>query len=252
MLTMYKTTRDFERSDYTTAVLPIGAVEQHGSHLPVGTDTLIASELARMVAERLGAYLLPAIAISSSIEHRKGHGTIYLKSSTLQNIIRDIAESVSYSGICKLILINGHGGNWILKPTVRQLNRDYEGRLQVILIHSNIGSKRAREVMEKVHNDIHAGEEETSIMMHLYPELVLDVISLDNPMFYPQDYMDYFDVTDLCTDGYWGYPELATAEKGKRIMDITLECTLEYLQQIEAFMQNMENTQRRNARHGTN
>src|SRR5690242_12092910 len=128
MLNMYNTRRDFLTTDCTTAVLPVGAIEQHGSHLPVGTDTIIAGEIALRIAERLDAYLLPSISIASSIEHREAKGTVYLKADTLALVIRDITESLQYSGFKRLIIYNGHGGNWILKPTVRQLDRDFKDK----------------------------------------------------------------------------------------------------------------------------
>lgn len=236
MLTIYNTRGDFLSSDCTSAVLPVGAVEQHGSHLPVGTDSIIAEEIASRIAERLNAYLLPCVSIASSIEHREAKGTVYLRADTLALVIRDIAESLRYSGFKRLIIFSGHGGNWILKPTVRQLDRDFKERgteFETILIPPNIALKRQHEVMKHVQHDIHAGEKETSIMMHLCPEHVRPHVSLQAPTTAPQDFMDYFDVTELTEDGYWGFPEEATAEKGRSMLDLTLECALEYITEIE-------------------
>jgi len=134
MLTMYNSKRDFEASDCTTAVLPVGAIEQHGSHLPVGTDTIFAGEYAARLAEKLDAYLLPVLPITSSIEHRKGKGTVYINGETLSLLLRDIAESLQISGFRKLIIVNFHGGNWTIKPTVRRLNREL-AELQTILVY---------------------------------------------------------------------------------------------------------------------
>ncbi|TVY08571.1 creatininase family protein [Paenibacillus cremeus] len=234
MLTMNNARPDFENADLKVAVLPIGAVEQHGSHLPVGTDTMISSEMAARVAERLGAYLLPPVAISSSIEHRSAKGTVYLKATTLALVVRDIAECLHEAGYEKLILINGHGGNWILKPTIRQLNRDLSG-LETVLIHTSAGAERQQVVVDHKHHDIHAGEKETSIMLHLRPELVGQVKELNDKQFQLQDYMDYFDVMDLSEDGYWGFPESGTVEKGAKLMDIMVDGALQYLERLEAY-----------------
>src|SRR5688500_11865137 len=133
MLTIDDTRNAFGETRCTVAVLPIGAIEQHGAHLPVGTDLMLAEAIAKPLAEKLDAYLLPAIAISSSIEHRKAKGTVYLRAETLARLVRDVAESLRASGFERLVLVNFHGGNWILKPTIRQLNRDL-AKFRVVLL----------------------------------------------------------------------------------------------------------------------
>ncbi|MDF2670931.1 MAG: Creatininase, partial [Paenibacillus sp.] len=141
MLSMNNTWRDFEQAQPQIAVLPVGAVEQHGSHLPVGTDNIIAAEYAERLARHLDAYLLPTLAITSSIEHRKALGTVYLRATTLELIVRDISDSLYGSGFKQLLIVNAHGGNYILKPAIRQLNRDYEERqaeMEVVLLNGTI------------------------------------------------------------------------------------------------------------------
>ncbi|CAI6051851.1 creatininase family protein [Cohnella sp. JJ-181] len=233
MLTIFHSKKDFEASDCRIAVLPVGATEQHGSHLPVGTDTIFAEHFSRRLAEELDAYLLPAIAISSSIEHRKGKGTVYLKSDTLALVLRDIAESLQYSGFTKLIIANFHGGNWIIKPTVRNLNRELGGLQTVLLYAGDVARPRYGEIFNHVQGDIHAGEMETSLMLHLHPEYVSDIKVQKNPVLFPQAYMDYFDVGELTADGYWGFPEEATAEKGSKVIELMLHEGLKYIEELE-------------------
>jgi len=247
VLNLYSTKKHFQEGACTTAVLPIGAIEQHGSHLPVGTDAIIADEIAARLARRLDAYLLPCIGISSSIEHRASKGSVYLKADTLALVVRDVAESLAHSGFKRLIVFTGHGGNWILKPTIRQLNRDFEDRgaeMIVMLIPSGIAAPRQGEVATHVRHDLHAGEKETSIMLHLCPEHVEDIVPQRNPTTVPQDFMDYFDVVDLTEDGYWGFPEEATAEKGRRLLDLTEACALEYIDAIEQERRNVAERKR--------
>lgn len=232
MLSMYNSKKDFEAANCKIAVLPVGAVEQHGSHLPVGTDTIFAMDYASRIAAALDAYLLPAIPITSSIEHRKGKGTVYIKSDTLALIVRDIAESLDYAEFHKLIIVNFHGGNWILKPTVRRINRDLPNML-VILVDANIAAHKHHDIFDHVKHDLHAGEFETSLMLELHPKYVSTIKPQTDPIFVPQSYMDYFDVTDVTDDGYWGYPEKATAEKGKKAMEYMVEGALDYINDVE-------------------
>lgn len=224
--------RELDDMDTVDAVVAIGAVEQHGAHLPVGSDCIIAEYLAGRIAEALNAYLLPTFPISSSIEHRLSRGTVYLQATTLASVIRDLAESLRFSGFRRLVIVNGHGGNWIIKPTIRQINRDFPD-FRAVPVHADIGIPHAAGVLEHLHGDIHAGEFETSVMMHIHPELVGAIEPAVDASFPPQSFMDYFDSTELATRGYWGYPHKATAEKGKRLLDITLERALAYLQAIE-------------------
>lgn len=236
MLNMYNTRKHFLEQECQVAVLPVGAIEQHGSHLPVGTDAIIAQEISSRLAKRLNAYLLPCLSISSSIEHRESKGTVYMRSDTLALVIRDIAESLRYSGFRRLIVFTGHGGNWILKPMIRQLNRDYEERgmeMETILIPSNIAFARQGDIVNHVQHDLHAGEKETSIMLHLCPEHVEAIVPEAAHTSVPQDYMDYFDVIDITGDGYWGFPEEATADKGARLLELIEESSLAFLEGIE-------------------
>jgi len=231
---MYNNAKDFSSTTIDTAILPIGALEQHGTHLPVGTDTIIVGEVAKRVAEKLNAYLLPVIPISCSIEHRDIKGSVYLKAQTLMAVIHDIAESLNYSKFKKLIVISGHGGNWVIKPAIRELNREFENMSIFLVSTSTIASKRTHEIMEHTQNDIHAGEKETSIMMYLLKQHVAEIDIQKDFEYYPQDFLDYFDISKLTKYGYWGYPEAASAEKGEKMLNLLVDCIIEYLEKADA------------------
>lgn len=238
MLSMNNTWRDFEQAQPKIAVLPVGAVEQHGSHLPVGTDSIIAAEYADRLARHLDAYLLPTLAVSSSIEHRKALGTVYLRADTLALVIRDIADSLCGSGFKQLLIVNGHGGNYILKPAIRQLNKDYEDRqaeMEVVLLNGmNVNMDNGNRLTQyPPSSDIHAGEKETSLIMHLRPELVREHVQGGVLPDVDQSMLDYLDMTETCADGYWGHPEAATAEKGRLIAERFVPCAMEYLGKLK-------------------
>ncbi|MGH7959720.1 MAG: GNAT family N-acetyltransferase, partial [Opitutaceae bacterium] len=232
MLTVHHTRTEFNTQSCTTAVLPVGAVEQHGKHLPFATDLLLAEALAKPIAQELEAYLLPPIAISASIEHRKAKGTVYLRAETLALVVRDIAQSLRDSGFNRLVIVNFHGGNWILKPTIRALNRDLAG-FRVVLLHPDLPAVDAEKIFEHPAGDVHGGEYETSLMLHLYPDDVRDVPTGGGRTFPPQSFLDYFDATELTEEGYWGWPEAATAEKGRRAFEALVASSLRFISQIE-------------------
>jgi creatinine amidohydrolase len=232
MLTVHATRTEFNTQPCTTAVLPVGAVEQHGKHLPFGTDLMLANALAKPIAEKLDAYLLPPIAISASMEHRKARGTVYLRPETLALVIRDIAHSLHGSGFQRLVVVNFHGGNWILKPTIRSLNRDLPG-FRVVLLQPDLPAAEAEKIFEHTSGDVHGGEYETSLMLHLFPDEVRKVPSGGARSFPPQAFLDYFDTTELTEDGYWGWPEAATAQKGQRAFEALVASSLRFVEQIQ-------------------
>lgn len=227
---------ELQGSACDVAVLPVGALEQHGPHLPVGTDTIVAAEFGRRLAERLGAYLLPPIAIANSIEHRESRASVYLRPETLAAVVRDVADSVRASRFRRLVVLSWHGGNWILKPTVRSLNRDparAENPFRVILVDANVAAKELATIMEHPKDDIHAGEMETSMMLFVAPESVGQIPHNRQEVYPPQGFLDYADIRALTENGSWGRPQLASAEKGRRAMDAYVEAALAYIAAVE-------------------
>src|SRR3954463_6463018 len=112
------TTADERRRGAAVAVLPVGSFEQHGAHLPLATDTVIAATLARAVADAYPVLHLPPITISCSHEHAAWAGTVSISARTLHAVVTDVAASLKASGVHRLVLVNGHGGNYALSHVV--------------------------------------------------------------------------------------------------------------------------------------
>jgi len=216
MLDTFHTSKELQEAQPTIAVLGIGAIEQHGGHLPVGTDWLTVRELARQVAERLGAYLLPALPFSMSQCHGVMAGTVWLRPETLARVIRDIVLSLRDQGTCKIVLINGHGGNFVLEAVVRELNLDYPD-LMVVMPRPDPDPKEA-EIVEPAGPEIHAGRVETSYQLYLNPDAVkserVDCVPLVG-----QEFLDYVTMEVLSPHGVWGKPSLGSAEKGHQALE---------------------------------
>jgi creatinine amidohydrolase/Fe(II)-dependent formamide hydrolase-like protein len=164
------------------AIQPIGAVEQHGAHLPLITDALLAESAARAAAGKLAtdasAWVLPTLCYGKSTEHLGRPGTVSLSTSTLLAVCMDVGESIARSGVRKLIFVNGHGGQPGLLDVVARDIR-YSSGLNVHLVTLS----RLR-LPESVHNpgpgDLHGGFLETSLMLAMAPHLVhMDRASAD-------------------------------------------------------------------------
>ena len=160
------TTKDWERVESGICVLPVGAFEQHSHHLPLRTDILLAEHFGEMIARELEAALLPAIPIATSLEHSGFRGTFSLRPETLMAVIRDIADEAERQGFRTMVVVNCHGGNFCVAPTVRDINRLDR---PIKLIHCY-----PPEHVEREGDEVHSGEWETSVMLAMHPDLVGD------------------------------------------------------------------------------
>lgn len=230
VVTVNNTSNEIEDSNVDTAIIPIGSIEQHGPHLPLGTDWTISQELAERVAEKLGnCYLLPSIPYSNSQEHLEFKGTISLRPITLAQVIRDIVLSLYVNGIKKIVIISGHAGNWIIKPTIRELNLEYPD-LKVIQGHS-MGEKPV---------DVHAGYSETSQMLSIAEELVKKNKIVDSIPDTTQEYIDYVGIKSLSKEGNWGRASLASKEKGEQIQKTHVDGIYHYVRETFRKLEELE------------
>jgi creatinine amidohydrolase len=209
--TVENTWKELHEARVDTAIVTFGAVEQHGHHLPLGTDWIIADAMGRALAEALGedVLLLPAMPYGNSREHMAFPGTITLRPATLAAVLDDIVESLRHHRIRTVIVFSAHGGNWILKPTLRELNFRYP---EMTILWAN-GS--LPEEGETVPEDIHAGGSETSSLLHFRPDLVRPVTeALDSPGIVGQEFNDYVGFDKSTRTGAWGRPSEASAGQG--------------------------------------
>ncbi len=139
------------------AVLPVGSFEQHGPYLPLATDTLVACAIAREIAEAYPVHLLPPVTIACSHEHAAWPGTVSISSVTLHAVVRDIAASLRRSGVEALVLVNGHGGNYVLGNAVQESSARGE-RMALFPAPEDWEAARERSGVEtSLLTDMHAG-----------------------------------------------------------------------------------------------
>ncbi len=179
-------TPDFQGLDpeRTVVVLPLAAVEQHGPHLPLATDALINAGLLAALAQRSLAaevLVLPPQVVGHSLEHAAYPGTLTLAAEPLLQSWCAIAQSVARAGLRKLVLLNTHGGNNALVHLAALRMRAESALLAVRANYTALGSPAGLFAVDELRDGLHGGEMETSLMLHLHPELVRQAHCADFP-----------------------------------------------------------------------
>jgi len=172
------TTRDFASLDFdrTVAILPVAAIEQHGPHLPLSTDAVICEGLLAALGSTTFStakvLLLPAQSVGHSLEHSNFAGTLSLNAETLLASLLEIGRSVARAGVRKLMILNTHGGN-VAVMQIAALRLRAESQLLVARANSfALGEPSGLFDNDELKLGIHGSEVETSLMLHLRPELV--------------------------------------------------------------------------------
>ena len=213
-----------------TVVVPFGSTEQHGRHMPLGTDAVLGDVIGWGLAERLGAFLAPTVRFGCSEHHLAFTGTISLGEQTFRSIVTDVVASLSVHGFRRLVLLPTHGGNF--KPLAKAVARiepakgvrilaftDLEG-----LVNAAVESSKAFGV-DAAKSGAHSGEWETSLMLALKPELVKMDWAAEGFVGELSEIMSkVFDgIQKLDQNGVLGDPRPATAEAGKKYLKDIIE-----------------------------
>ncbi len=216
--------------DTQVAVLPVGSFEQHGPYLPLATDTLVACAVAREIAAAYPAVrLLPPVTVSCSHEHAAWPGTVSISAVTLYAVVRDIAASLRRSGVEALVVVNGHGGNYVLGNVVQESTA--EGHRMALFPAAEdweAAGERAG-VETSLLSDMHAGEIETSILLHCHPESVRPGHESTDFLADDRRHLLSLGMSAYTDSGVIGRPSLASAEKGEKLLAGLVECFGAYL-----------------------
>jgi creatinine amidohydrolase len=226
-----------------TAILPCGAIEQHGLHLPVDVDYYDAYYMALKVAEACKdpkPFVLPPIPYGVSYHHSEFKGTICVSNNSLSALIYDIGMSLAHNGIKKIVMLNGHGDNApTLKYAAQMINRDAK-----IFVCVETGETSDVDIYDLVEtqNDVHAGEIETSTTLAIRPELVDMSKAVDGSLNLDNEFLDftsdrgvswYVHTKKLSESGVMGNAKLATEEKGKLIWETMIRKMTEFVETIK-------------------
>ncbi len=213
------TSGEERRRGPAVAVLPVGSFEQHGDHLPLITDTAVACLIAQRIADDHGLFLLPPITVSCSHEHAPMAGTVSISATTLYAVVNDIWRSLQASGVPGLVIVNGHGGNYVLSNVVQEINVNGP-RVALFPVHEDRAQARADAGLESSGaEDMHGGEFEVSLLLHGAPHLVRDGIEQDDHSAPSRPHLLTMGMAEYTANGIIGQPSLATAAKGKALLD---------------------------------
>ena len=229
-------------------VLPIGSTEPHGPHLPYGTDTFETEAHCRRAvtaANQSGARVLlyPTLPISNNVNFKAFPFACRIRVRTLMNVVLDIVEALEEDGIRKIVIVNWHGGNPdTLQAAIREHTERHRPGEGAFLCMVGLGSFASRETWQCIeHSSPHAGESETSLMLHLRPDLVrtdkLDNFPINEPVLEPLKNGSVFFVRQwhgLMPESGGGETRASSAEKGKQVMEEVVNGLAQYLTDLSA------------------
>jgi creatinine amidohydrolase len=236
-------------TERSVLVQPLGAVEQHGPHLPLNTDEVVATAVAEAAVteaarQGLDVWLLPTLTYTKSNEHAWSPGTVWLSATTMLAVLDDIGRCLATTPASRLVFFNGHGGNSALLNVANRELRLAHG-LKTFLAHPSVPADQGGvSPPSELGMGVHGGTDETSIMLHLRPDLVdMSLAERRVPEHLAANHHVRFGgrvsfgwlSDDFGPDGYIGDPTVATAELGQQLFAAGVAAFVEALHEIAVF-----------------
>ncbi len=235
-------------------IIPLGSTEQHGPHLPLGTDFILATDISKLISARTGVVVAPVLCAGYSLYHSGFPGTLSLKSETVAEVLFETAQMLMKYGFRRFLIFNYHGGNSLAQQTaIHRINHETEATA----VAAGVGGPL--EGGEDGVLDWHAGVDETSLVLYLEPQLVhmdraekpvmhftpqmekLEELAKKNPdlevvwsslLGVPAETKKGGSSRELSSNGIWslGDPKTATREKGQKIVQETVDRVVKFIE----------------------
>jgi creatinine amidohydrolase len=210
-----------------TVLIPFGSVEEHGQHLPLSTDTIQAYEVGKKAAAIVPLFVAPPIHYGNCRSTSQHPGTISISTTTLKGLLKDIVRSLASHGLRNFIVLTGHAGGahrLALQDAGEELLVELPSVQIAVLTEYDLAAKEGQTLIETP-NDAHAGEIETSRILHSRPDLVKGTSPAEYPQFPPgvlvRNKRKYW------PGGVWGDPSKATADKGRQLEELVVRKIVE-------------------------
>lgn len=238
---------DFKKSadNGAVCVMAIGAHEEHGPHCSLLTDTIISSEVAERIAEKINAILLPPLPFGESLTLSDFPGTITLRPEVLAEVLRDIANSLIRSDVQGFIVVNGHYGNMKPLESIKQSLKE-SGSLPMLIINFPELDQIVSEICESQpagNGFYHADEFETSLVLAIHPEGVkMEKAVPVYPAIPSGENGETVFISSFNPIGSFGDPTTATAEKGKRLLSELVKRSMELVNPFIEMVKTRTNT----------
>lgn len=216
-----------------TVLIPFGSVEEHGPHLPLSTDTIEAYEVCKQAALRVPLFVAPPVHYGNCRSTACHPGTISISTGTLKALFSDIVTSLRSHGIRKFVALTGHAGGahrMALQDAGEELIARFTDISVAVVSEFDLAKEQGRGLIETV-DDAHAGEIETSRILHSHPHLVKGSAPREYPTF-PTGIL-VRNKRRYWPGGVWGDPGKASADKGARLEEMVVTSLLNLVQELE-------------------
>jgi len=217
-----------------TVYIPFGSVEEHGSHLPLSTDTIEAYEVGKRAAERIPLFVAPPVHYGSCRSTSRHPGTVSISTGTLKALLKDIVRSLHAQGLMNFVVLTGHAGGshkMALQDAGEELILELPEINMAVVTEYDLAKEAGAQLIE-TRGDAHAGEIETSRIMHSHPHLVKGMGKPEYPSF-PTGIL-VRDKRSFWPGGVWGDPTKASAEKGRLIESLVVDKVVELVKALES------------------
>jgi creatinine amidohydrolase len=221
----------------TVALLVFGACENHGDHMPFGSDCYVPLELAKQVAYHAeNVLLLPAFPYGVSSHHSDFQMTVTLEAATLIRAIENICSSLIKNGIKRILIINGHDGNIAPIESSARILKDRYPDVVIACLEAwwDVISEVSKELFDEWSGLGHGGEAETSAMLHVRPDLVnMNYAPRKTIPKLPDNLRIYWKFKELTNTGATGAPRKATRSKGKEVLKALERLLLAFINEMD-------------------